>query len=319
LDKALPDGGTSSQWTSRSIGSNLQHNIFYAFIKIGGRRAAYGLLSCVALYYALFRQDIRKKAGFYLARRFRNEGLFRNLIHCYRMYENLGKALIDRATIGIKGPQSMTIIFDDQTKIMDLIGEGKGVILLTAHVGCWQATMERLRVFNTPVSLLIHHEEGDIDRHFFEHTGAANPFRIIDPLGYMGGVLEMMEVLRMGELLSIMGDRIFGSDRNTVAVNFLGGKIRLPFSTFKLASATGAPVAVLFSHKSGPDSHELVLDRVIRVPSRVGRKEDAFQPYVAQFAEALELYTEHHPYQFFNFFNMWESSEGAKTDGRSSR
>jgi predicted LPLAT superfamily acyltransferase len=222
MDKDLPDGGTSSQWTSRSIGSNLQHNIFYAFIKIGGRRAAYGLLSCVALYYALFRPDIRKRAGFYLARRFKNEGPFKKLIHCYRMYENLGKALIDRATIGIKGPLSVTIIFNDQKKVMDLIGEGRGVILLTAHVGCWQATMERLRNFRAPVSLLLHHEEGDIDRHFFEYTGAANPFCIIDPLGYMGGVLEMMEVLRMGELLSIMGDRIFGSDRNTVLVNFLG-------------------------------------------------------------------------------------------------
>jgi predicted LPLAT superfamily acyltransferase len=308
LDNGLPDGGTSSQWTSRSIGSNLQHNIFYAFIRIGGRRAAYGLLSCVAFYYVLFRPDIRRKAGFYLARKFRDEGLLRNLVHCYRMYENLGKALIDRATIGIKGPRSMTIVFDDQKKVMDLIREGKGVILLTAHVGCWQATMERLRVFNTPVSLLLHREEGDIDRQFFEHTGAANPFRIIDPMGYMGGVLEMMDVLRAGELLSIMGDRIFGSDRNTVPVDFLGGKIRLPFSAFKLASATGAPIVVLFSHKSGPDRYELVLDRVIRVPSRVGRKEDAFQPYVVQFANALESYTERHPYQFFNFFNMWEDS-----------
>jgi predicted LPLAT superfamily acyltransferase len=309
LDKALPDNQASSQWTSRSVGSDLQHNIFYALIKIGGRRAAYGLLSCVALYYALFRSDIRKKAGFYITRRFKDEGFFKNLIYCYRMYENLGKALIDRATIGIKGPQSMAIIFSDQKKIMDLISEGKGVILLTAHVGCWQATMERLRMFNAPVSLLLHHEEGDVDRHFFEHTGAANPFRVIDPLGYMGGVLEMVEVLKKGELLSIMGDRIFGSDKNTVIVDFLGGKIRLPFSAFKLASATGAPVAVFFSHKSGPDSHELILDRVIRVPSQIGRKEDALRPYVAEFAQALESYTERYPYQFFNFFNMWEDDK----------
>ncbi len=46
------------------------------------------------------------------------------------------------------------------------------------------------------------------------------PFRIIDPLGYMGGVLEMMEVLKKGEVLSIMGDRVFGSDRKTVVCKF---------------------------------------------------------------------------------------------------
>ncbi len=306
MDKTLTDMRTAPQWTSRSIGSNLQHNIFYTIIKIGGRRAAYGLLACVALYYTLFRPDIRKKANYYLERRFRNEGIFRKLIRCYRMYENLGKALIDRATIGIKGPGSLTITFDDQKKVMDLIGERKGVILLTAHVGCWQATMERLRAFNTPVSLLLHHEEGDVDRQYFEHSGMSSPFRIIDPLSYMGGVLEMMEVLKKGEMLSIMGDRVFGNDKNTVLVDFLGGKIRLPYSAFKIASATGAPVAVFFSHKSGSDSYELALDLVIRVPSRVGRGGDAYCPYVAQFAEALKSYTERHPYQFFNFFNMWE-------------
>lgn len=294
----------SRQWTSRSIGSNLQHNIFYTFIRIGGRRVAYILLDPVALYYSL-RPDIRKKALFYITRRFGNRNTCANLIHCYRLYKSLGKSLIDRAIIGIKGPQSIHITFDDQTTVTDLIGEGHGLILLTAHVGCWQAAMERLHAFSIPVSLLLHREEGDIDRHFFEHRGENNPFHIIDPLGYMGGVLEMMKVLRKGELLSIMGDRVFGSDHKTVPVHFLGGEISLPFSAFKLASATGAPIAVLFSYKNGPDSHTLSLARVIRVPARIDKKKEAFLPYVTQFAESLELFTKQHPYQFFNFFDMW--------------
>ena len=219
---------------------------------------------------------------------------------------DLGKALIDRATIGIKGVESIDIVSHDLDKLLALIREGHGLILLTAHVGCWQIAMAQLRSFNTPVSLLLHREEGDVDLHYFEHTGVSAPFRIIDPLGYMGGVLEMMDVLRKGEVVSIMGDRVFGSDKNTVSVNFLGGKVRFPFSAFKLASATGAPIAVHLSYKSGPDSYEFMLDRAIRVPAGLGKTEEAFRPYVAQFAEALESYTQRYPYQFFNFFNMWE-------------
>ncbi len=37
------------------------------------------------------------------ARRFKTENPFKKLLHCYRIYVDLGKALIDRATIGIKG------------------------------------------------------------------------------------------------------------------------------------------------------------------------------------------------------------------------
>jgi len=296
-----------TRWTSRSIGSNLQHNIFYFLIRYGGRRASYALLNCVAVYYTLFRPSIRKKADYYLSRRFKTNNLFTQLLHCYRIYVDLGTALIDRAALGIRGPQSITTRSKDLQGLLRLVHEGHGLILLTAHVGCWQAAMAELRSLNTPVSLVLHREEGDVDRHYFEHSGISVPFRIIDPLGYMGGVLEMMDVLKKGEILSIMGDRVFGSDKKSVSVNFLGGEVRFPFSAFKLASAMGAPVVILLSHKSGPGSYEMSLEKAMRVPPDLGKSEKAFYPYVAQFAETLESYTEQYPYQFFNFFNMWEN------------
>jgi len=60
----------STQWTSLSSGSNFQHYIFYAFIRLGGRKAVYTLPYGIALYFFLFRPSIRKKADDYLRRRF---------------------------------------------------------------------------------------------------------------------------------------------------------------------------------------------------------------------------------------------------------
>ncbi len=296
------------QWTSRSVGSKLQHNIFYTIIRLGGHKAAYAVLNCVALYYTLCRPAIKKKADPYLTRRFKTGNPFKKLLNAHRIYVGLGKALIDRATLGIKGIERMRIECGDQGVLKDLIGEGRGLVLLTAHVGCWQAAMSALDSLNTPVSLLLHREEGDVDLHYFEHTGGPAPFRIIDPQGYLGGVLEMMNVLKKGEVLSIMGDRVFGDTRSTLSVDFLGSPVRVPLSPFKLGSATGAPIAVMFSHKSGPDSYELTIEGIIRVPSEPGRPDKAFRPYAAQFALCLESYVERHPYQFFNFFDMWEEN-----------
>ena len=308
MRKERSDKKDQTQWTSRSIGSNFQHNIFYFLIRYCGRRASYALLSFVALYYTLFRPTIRKKADYYLTRRFITSSFLGRLLHCYRIYVNLGKALIDRASIGIKGPEYVAITSNHQQDLLRLVREGHGVIMLSAHVGCWQAAMAQLHWLKTPVSLLLHRNEADVDRHYFEHSDIAVPFRIIDPLSDMGGVLEMMEVLKKGEVLSLMGDRVFGSDSRTVSVNFLGGKVRFPFSAFKLASATGAPVAVILSHNSGPGAYEMTLDKVIRIPSGLGMSGEAFHPYVTQFAEALESYTRKYPYQFFNFYDMLETS-----------
>lgn len=273
---------------------------------------SYGVLYFVSLYYVLFRSDVREKASYYLDRRFKkNSGLIR-LLNCYRIYVNLGKALIDRATVGIKGPAAIRTSSKGLPELKHLITGERGLIMLTAHVGCWQAAMAELYCLNSPVSLLVHREEGDVDRHYFEHCGASVPFRIIDPMGYMGGVLEMMEILRRGEVVSIMGDRVFGSDRKTVAVEFLRGKVRFPFSAFKLSSATGAPIAVLFSYRNGSGTYEMSLEKVIEVPPDLGNSAESFYPYVEEYARALESYTERYPYQFFNFFNMWKSDANHK-------
>ena len=47
---------------------------------------------------------------------------------------------------------------------------------------------------------------------------------------------------------------------------------------------------------------------MIHVPEGIGRDEEAMRPYVRQFAEALEGYVERHPWQFMNFFDMWDIS-----------
>lgn len=295
------------RWSSRSIGAAWQHRFFYAIVRLFGRRPAYAVLSLIVWYYVLCRPDQRGKCEFYLRRRFPEAGSGKRLLHSYRMSLALGKSLIDRAVVGILGPSSTGVTLKGRDELLALLDEGKGLILVAAHVGSWQTTMAALDFLKQPVSLLMQKEEGDIDRHYFEHGGRESPFRIIDPRGYLGGALEMLEVLKRGEILSVMGDRLLGSDRSAVSVDFLGAPARFPFSAYKLASATGAPIGVLLSAKVGVDQYELSLARVIRVPGNLRRSPQSFIPYVKEFSEALEDYARQYPYQFFNFFDMWDT------------
>jgi predicted LPLAT superfamily acyltransferase len=294
------------QWSSRSVGSRWQHEFFYLLIRLGGRRAAYLLLYFVVAYYILLCPAQRRKSEFYLKRRFPHAGRCKRLLNSYRLILELGKALIDRAIVGLLGPGRLKVNFTGRDWLLSQLRQGKGIILMTAHVGCWQAALSALNFTGKPVTLLMHQEADDIDRHYYEHAKIACPYDTIDPRGYLGGVLEMLNVLKGGGILSVMGDRILGSTKGTLGVDFLGAKIRVPFSAFKLASVTGAPLCVLFSFKSGPDSYVLDLARVIHVPDNLGRRVEAFIPYAQQFADELEAFTDKHPFQFFNFFDMWE-------------
>lgn len=299
----------NNDWSSRSIGSDWQHQAFYLAIRLGGRRVAYFMLYFVVAYYVLCSPLTRERASHYLLRRFPESSGLRRLWHCYLLILEFGKVLVDRAVAGILGPESFNINLDGREELLKLRDENCGMILMTAHVGCWQVAMSVLGFLQRPVNMLMRREDGDIDRHYYEHAGIPCPYQIIDPSGYLGGTLEIMGALKQGQIVSVMGDRLLGSDKSNTRVDFLGGKATVPFSAYKLSSATGAPIVVFFTRKDGPKSYRVQLVKVIRVPQIKGRSAETFTPFAQEFAEVLEDFSTRYPYQFYNFHNMWSKQK----------
>ncbi len=292
------------RWSSKSVGSRLQHHIFYGLIRIGGRNAAYGLLVFVVLWYTI-RPDIRARSGPYIARRFPGARGWKKIYHCFRLQWELGKSLVDRAVAGIMDQFEMAPSPEDVATLARLHARDRGIILLSGHIGCWQMATAGLDTLDSRIHILLHREQGDVDRHFHDYRGHAQRTTTIDPHGYLGGTLEMTALLKRGEILCTMGDRMLGTDKNTVRVNFLGDPIRVPVSPYRLASATGASVVVTFSLRTGPGRARQVITKVMQVPTGLGPSSRAYQEYAQSFAHELETICRNHPYQFFNFYDMW--------------
>ncbi len=298
------------QWTSKSVGSRLGHWIFYMLIRIGGRLPAYALLAFVGFYYTAFSPSARKKASHYLKRRFPDAGPLGRFFQTYRLIFNLGTVLVDRAAAGILGPDTLKGSFPQEEELAEIIRSGKGFILMMSHVGCWQVAISAQGFMDTPINMLMHEAEGDIDRQYFEHSGEAKPYRVIDPGGYLGGALEMTAALKRGECLCVMGDRVMGSAGNVMAVPFLGKAALFPAGAFKIASSAGVPIVVVFSRKTGLSTYSMEIGEVIHVPSGKGRKVEKYRDHVTTYVEALEAYCVENPFQFFNFFDMWDKEGG---------
>lgn len=307
MEEIRPAKKQQSQLRTEGFGSRLQYGVFHALIRMRADLLVSVLLRAVVFWYVVFRPSARRRSEPYLLRRFGGIRGFRKLHATYLMDRGFGQSLIDRAMVRILGRQAINIEFPQQGQIRDLLTKKKGLIFLTAHVGGWQASMGALSLCNVPINLLIHRDETDVDASFFERHGTKEaPFRIIDPAEEMGGMLTIMDALRRGEMVSMMGDRVFGSPKNTIRVPFLGGYIRVPFSSFKVASAAGCPVATCFSYGMGPGKYGMMVDRITNVPPEIGRNAKGFVKYATEFAEGLERFVTAHPYQFYNFFDMWE-------------
>ncbi len=305
----MPDGAPSSpQWTARSRGTRWQHLFFYRLIRIGGRFPAYAVMSVVVAWYVLFSTMARRRCEPYLRHRFGDRGVLRRWYDTYRLVRSFGETLVDRAAFGICRGAGLKVEFPQYRQLKELLDEGCGMVMVNSHVGAWQIVLAILGNLDTQVNIVMTREAGDIDLHYFEHTGDRPPFDIIDPRGYLGGVVEMAAALRRGQVVGLMGDRVFGEGENSASVPFLGGPVRFPTGPYRLAAMNGSPIAVLLSHKTGRSTYRLELSRVIRAQPAAGRDRDAMVRCVRQFSDALSDFVEAHPWQFFNFYDLWESS-----------
>lgn len=294
-------------WTSKSVGTKLQHKFFYLMIKMGGSHLAYFILYFVVFYYVIFVPSVKNKTDPYLSKRFPNASIFKRFYNRYMMILQLGKTLIDRAIVGILGPQSIKASFQTSEDIKRIEQLDSGFILMVSHVGCWQVAMSALNLLKKPVNLLMQLNEKDIDKHYYEHTSDFKiPFNIINPEGFLGGALEMLNVLKNDEILCVMGDRVSGERSSCVSVDFLKERAAFPFSAYKIASLSQKPIVILYSYKSGSASYKIKIADIIKIPGKLGKSKENFKPYVTIFVKSLESFIEEYPYQFFNFYDMWD-------------
>jgi predicted LPLAT superfamily acyltransferase len=303
---------TEKKENPRQFGTGLGLKIFYWFIRAGGQKPAYALLYVVVFYYLLFSPRARSSASHYISKKFPDASGAMGFIHTYRLILSLGRGLIDSAAVSIKGPSAMNATCPDKDALYELINdiqgqdkaENKGIILLMSHAGCWQAAMSALDFIPVPLNMVMQIYQDHDNYHLLKQK--SSNIKVIDSSGYLGGTIEIMNALAKGEGVSVMGDRLFDTEKNGLEAEFLGAKARFPYSAFRIASATGAPVLVLFASKLKGVNYRVELSKVIRVPRGLGRKKEAYQPYLEDYIASLEEYCEKFPYQFFNFYNMWE-------------
>lgn len=291
----------------RGIGARLEalgHAIFYGMLLVAGQSGAYLLLWPVITTYVLCSRKIHRLTSPYLSRRFPEHGRLARWRDTHRIMLNFGRVLVDRAWLGLRPGAALDGRLEGQEELLALVGEGRGVVLLTAHLGNWQTAMAHITGLQVPTNSLMHYSEEAVAKHYFDLGKKAMPFKIINSAGFMGGMVEATAALQRGEVVTIMGDRYAGGP--AAEVEFLGSKVRLPAAAYSLAAATSSPVAVLLAAKTGRRRYSLKLWAVFRPePSdRENRRRDMTQ-WAQRFADAMEGYLRQYPYQWYNFFDFW--------------
>lgn len=290
------------KWSSKSLGSKWQHGCFYVLLRVGGWRLAYLLLYCVVFWYSLV-PYARQRGLAYLKRRFPFAGAFSLWRHTFLLYLEFGKVLVDKTFAAMGGAYAAHANEVDRAQLLQLMAGKKGVILLTGHVGSWQMAFPALeKLGDTKVNIVKHFDPQDNDKQIFEFTEHARRLNVLRSDGGIETSLNMLYALQRGELLALMGDRALESKKNVTQVPFFGGNVSVPTMVYHLAAVTGAPIVVLFTRRTGPGQVELTTPRLIQ-PMQTSAKDYTAEATV--FMNEVQAFCQQHPYQFFNFYDMW--------------
>ncbi len=296
--------------TGRSLAGKWRHAFIYGLIFIGGRSLAYLFLYPLVLVYT-FLPSVRAKSRAYIMRRFSPTNCWSFFKHTYRLNLTFARTLVDRAALGILGTVQVSSTKEERELCQRLLAQKKGLILLSAHVGCWQMAVNLMQFLPGKKQVVYYRNPKDHDKTVSGHGRLAPSFSFIDPSGPLGGVVEMISALQRGEIICAMGDRVFGAGKNAVPVQFLGGTIQVPYSFYRLSAITGAPIVVMFfpwlERGKFASCTKLTLQVLDEGPIKTN-----YVKYAQQFVDALASFCIQYPYQFFNYFDLW--SEPHATD-----
>lgn len=290
------------EWKGQSRGNKLGYKIFVAICRSIGLGPAYLVLRFVALYYFLF--SWKTSAGLYSYFRQRHGySVIRSVLNIYTNYYRFGQILLDRFVIMSAIDNNFTYHFDGEENLLGIVGQRKGGILLSGHIGNWEVAGHFLQRLNTTVHVVMFDGEHQKIKEYVEEVTGGRKFNVIPVKDDLSHVYAIGEALQKNELVCMHADRYVDTTK-TKAFDFMGQPALFPMGPFMLAAIFDVPVSIVFAFKETPTHYHFYGSHPLR------RKEnEPKQEYIARlmtlFIRQMETMIKMYPEQWFNYYNFW--------------
>ncbi|MFW6028270.1 MAG: hypothetical protein ACOC9Q_01955 [bacterium] len=297
------------QWSGQTRGGVVGNGIFVWLLRTLGLRAAYLLLYPVALYYLVVVGQARRASADYRRRiGMSRDGWVGSMVEGYRHFLTFGKLLLDRIAM-IAGPaDKFHVRFEGEQYLRESLEQGRGLVLVSAHVGNWQGAANLLRRLGRRVHVVTYEKEAERVRRFFDSVCKDRRFSVISSDGTSDCSLAILSALRRGEVVAMHADRCLETEGQ--CVEFLGGLARFPAGPFIAAAVAQAPLIPVFAFREGTYRYRFVADppQQLHLP-RGRRRDEELRKVVEQFARRVEEMLRQYPLQWLNFYDFWRSGQ----------
>ncbi len=215
-----------------------------------------------------------------------------------------GQIIVDR--FARYAGKKFTITIDGFDEFEKMSAGKDGFVQLSSHVGNYEMAGYCLPADHKQMNALVFAGETEVVMSNKQRTLLGNNIHLIPMSEDMSHIFTLNNALANGEIVSMPGDRIFGSQK-CIECEFLGARANFPLGPFALAVQRDVNMLAVFCLKSGYSSYHVKCVALAPTPDEQGLNARAKMSALAQmFADELSLVVRQYPLQWFNYYDFWK-------------
>lgn len=259
-------------------------------------------------YFVFFPGRVAVSVRFY-GDLFPLKGQLYHLRCAWKQYHRFTHIYLDRFLLF--DDHNVTFTHEGLEYLEDAVERKVGGVILMSHVGNWEIAAHLLLQVhgrnNPGMKLLLYlgqRHKDQIER--TQKEGLVRSGIKIIAVDQDGGsptdIVEGINFLKAGGLVSLTGDRKWREDQRSIPVRFLGHEAFLPEIPFALALLSGTPLFIFFAYRTGRQTYHFKIVPPVYVHAQ-GRKDrqEAIRKAAQAYAELLEDTVRHHPFEWYHF------------------
>ena len=180
--------------------------------------------------------------------------------------------------------------------IQKALARGKGVILLSAHIGNWEFGGAMMRLSDYPLAVVALPHNTSATNTLVNRLREEKGIHVIEVDESPFSSIAILNHLRQNGVVAMVGDRdFFGNGKQ---IEFFGKKIRFPIGPVAIALASGAAVIPAFVLKQPDGRYFGILEDEIPL-SKNGNRKDMIEKNLVKIARVFETYIRRYPDQWY--------------------
>jgi len=223
-----------------------------------------------------------------------------------KIFLNYGKYIADWAKLNhvdIGNLGKWFSSFQGEEFIKEGLSKGKGIILLTAHLGNWELGGFFFSYRGIPINVITAQDDVDGLAEIRENSRKTRNIKTITINNDSLFFIDIVNALQRNELVAMLIDRYEG--RKGVEVDFFGRPTSFPIGPVQLAKSTGAAIVPAFIVADENGKYKAIADSVVEMEFTGDTRED-IKKNTEKLVRIFEKYILKYSDQWYNFTNLWE-------------